>query len=201
MGSKEFNEIFASRLKYYLDKYDMSQADLARKLNVGTTTVSNWYTALKTPRMDKVDAMCELFHCKRRDLMELPSEDEQFSKAIRIPVFGDVAAGNPIEAVENIRDYVDIPTDWVGDYRGFVVHGDSMSPRIQDGDILIVRRQDDANSGDIVVAMIDEGATVKRLVKHEDYVTLQPFNPSYDTMIFDGGLKIWGKVVELRARL
>lgn len=199
MGSKEFNEIFSSRLKYYLDKYEMSQADLARKLGVGSTSVSNWITGLKTPRMDKVDAMCKLFHCMRRDLMEIPTDD--VIQAVRIPVFGMVAAGTPIEAIENIRDYVDIPTDWVGDYRGFVVHGDSMSPRICDGDVLIVRKQPDAESGDIVVAMVDGNATVKKLIKHKNSITLQPFNPAYEPMYYEDGVKLWGKVVEFRAKL
>ena len=201
MGSKEFNEIFSARLRYYMAQYDMTQAELAKKLGVGTTSVSNWVLGIKTPRMDKLDKMCELFHCKRRNLMELPTVGSDEVSALRIPVFGAVAAGEPIEAIENIRDYVDIPTDWVGEYRGFVVHGDSMSPRIQDGDILIVKKQNDAESGDVVVAITDGCATVKKLIKHKDYVTLQPFNPNYEPMMFSEGLEIWGKVVEFRAKL
>ena len=70
MPEQEFNAIFSKRLRYYLNQYDMSQADLAKKLGVGTTSVYNWCNGIKTPRMDKVDAMCDLFHCKRSDLME-----------------------------------------------------------------------------------------------------------------------------------
>ena len=70
MSEAEFNTIFSKRLKYYLAKYNMTQLDLAKRLNVGTTTVSNWCNGLKSPRMGKVDAMCEIFHCKRSDLME-----------------------------------------------------------------------------------------------------------------------------------
>ena len=70
MSEAEFNIVFSKRLKYYLAKYNMTQLDLAKKLNVGTTTVSNWCNGLKSPRMGKVDAMCEIFHCKRSDLME-----------------------------------------------------------------------------------------------------------------------------------
>lgn len=70
MPEKEFNEVFARRLRYYLDKYEMSQLELAQKLGVGTTSVSNWVNGIKSPRMDKVDAMCDLFGCRRSDLME-----------------------------------------------------------------------------------------------------------------------------------
>lgn len=74
MPEQEFNEIFSKRLRYYLNQYDMSQADLAKKLGVGTTSVYNWCNGIKTPRMDKIDAMCDLFHCKRSDLIEDKTE-------------------------------------------------------------------------------------------------------------------------------
>ena len=70
MPEQEFNAVFSKRLRYYLKKYDMTQAELANRLGVGTTSVYNWCNGIKTPRMDKVDAMCDLFHCKRSDLIE-----------------------------------------------------------------------------------------------------------------------------------
>lgn len=70
MSEADFKRIFSNRLNYYLDKYNMTQLELAKKLGVGTTSVSNWCRGLKTPRMDKVDAMCRIFDCKRSDLME-----------------------------------------------------------------------------------------------------------------------------------
>lgn len=76
MPEQEFNAIFSKRLRYYLSQYNMSQADLAKKLGVGTTSVYNWCNGIKTPRMDKVDAMCDLFHCKRSDLMEDKSDSD-----------------------------------------------------------------------------------------------------------------------------
>ena len=76
MSEREFNEIFSERLRYYLNKYDMTQLELAKRLGVGPTSVYNWCNAVKTPRMDKVDAMCQIFHCKRSDLMEEKNENE-----------------------------------------------------------------------------------------------------------------------------
>lgn len=74
MSEQEFNAVFSKRLRYYLNKNEMTQVELAKKLGVGTTSVYNWCNGIKTPRMDKVDAMCELFHCSRSDLIEDKSE-------------------------------------------------------------------------------------------------------------------------------
>ncbi len=77
MSAKEFNQVFAKRLRHYLDANDMTQSDLAKKLGVGTTSVYNWCNGLKSPRMDKVDAMCEIFHCRRSDLIaDAEGEDD-----------------------------------------------------------------------------------------------------------------------------
>ncbi len=76
MPEKEFNAVFSKRLRYYLSKYNITQVELAKRLGVGTTSVYNWCNGIKTPRMDKVDAMCNLFHCKRSDLIEEKSADD-----------------------------------------------------------------------------------------------------------------------------
>lgn len=70
MSTEEFNKMFSKKLRYYLEKYNMTQLDLSKRLGVGTTSVYNWCNAIKTPRMDKVDAMCEIFNCNRSDLIE-----------------------------------------------------------------------------------------------------------------------------------
>lgn len=79
MLEQEFNAIFSKRLRYYLQKNDMTQVELAKKLGVGTTSVYNWCNGIKAPRMDKVDAMCNLFNCKRSDLIEEPSQENTLS--------------------------------------------------------------------------------------------------------------------------
>ncbi|MDO5540558.1 MAG: helix-turn-helix transcriptional regulator [Eubacteriales bacterium] len=76
MSEQEFNAIFSKRLRYYLNKNDMTQVELAKKIGVGSTSVYNWCNGIKTPRMDKVDAMCKLFNCKRSDLIEDKLETE-----------------------------------------------------------------------------------------------------------------------------
>lgn len=76
MSEKEFNAVFSKRLRYYLNKYDMTQNELAKRLGVGTTSVYNWCNGIKSPRMDKVDAMCDIFNCRRSDLMEEKEESD-----------------------------------------------------------------------------------------------------------------------------
>ena len=81
MSEKEFNVVFSKRLRFYLNKFDMTQNELAKRLGVGTTSVYNWCNGIKSPRMDKVDAMCSIFNCRRSDLMEdepLLSESEPY---------------------------------------------------------------------------------------------------------------------------
>lgn len=77
MSAEEFNKIFSKKLRYYLNKYEMTQLELSKRLGVGTTSVYNWCNGIKTPRMDKVDAMCEIFHCKRSDLIDEKPEQAE----------------------------------------------------------------------------------------------------------------------------
>lgn len=78
MSEEEFNAIFSKRLRYYLDLFDLSQIDLARRLGVSPQSVTNWCKGIKSPRMDKVDAMCEIFHCMRKDLMQEPDNNSYY---------------------------------------------------------------------------------------------------------------------------
>ncbi len=126
-----------------------------------------------------------------------------FSKIIDIPLVGNVAAGSPILAEENISDVISLPVDIVGDSASFMlsVRGDSMVEcGINDGDFVVVKEQSVANNGDIVVALIDDGATVKRFYRESDHIRLQPENSSMDPII-TRDCSIAGKVVAVFRRL
>ncbi|MFB5265456.1 transcriptional repressor LexA [Paenibacillus enshidis] len=118
----------------------------------------------------------------------------------RVPVVGKVTAGIPITATENIEDYFPLPQQFVGDDKIFMlsVVGDSMiEAGISNGDFVIVRQQQTANNGDIVVAMTEEDeATVKTFYKEKDHVRLQPENPKYEPLRLTK-VSILGKVVGL----
>ncbi len=130
-------------------------------------------------------------------------------KAIRIPVLGNVAAGVPIEAIENIIDYEEISEELAhtGDFFALKIKGDSMEPRICDGDVVIVRKQDYAETGDLVIALVNgDSATCKRLAKYPSGIRLIPFNIAYEPLFFSNEeimrkpVRIIGKVVENRQK-
>jgi repressor LexA len=135
---------------------------------------------------------------------------EQKSGAVRIPVLGRVAAGIPIEAITDIDDYEEISPEMAknGQYIALRIHGRSMEPRMCENDIIIVRLQNDVESGDIAVVFVNGGdATCKKIKKLQDGIMLISTNHEYDTMYYtnkqvkDLPIKILGKVVEIRVKL
>ncbi len=116
---------------------------------------------------------------------------------LELPLIGNVAAGEPILAEQNIEASMSLPTELVGDSASFIlsVHGDSMiEAGINDGDYVVVKQQQVARNGEIVVAIIDDGATVKRFYKESDHIRLQPENSTMDPII-TRDCAIAGKVV------
>jgi repressor LexA len=123
-----------------------------------------------------------------------------------IPVLGKVAAGIPLDMVEEILDYEEIPIA-MGECFALRIQGDSMSPDIPNGSTVIVRKQDDVESGEIaIVAINGEDATCKRVIKHELGITLASLNPSFEPMVFGNHdieempIRILGRVMEVRRR-
>lgn len=119
--------------------------------------------------------------------------------SISLPVVGDVAAGTPILAEENIEAYLPIPIDFVGSGNHYIlrVKGESMiEAGILDGDYLIVRQQVDAANGEVVVAMLEDEATVKRYYKRDQYIELKPENSTMQPIIANE-VAILGKVTGL----
>ncbi len=136
-------------------------------------------------------------------------QQSQAIQARKIPVLGRVAAGIPINAITEIIDTEEISEDMAktGDFFALQIQGDSMEPRISNGDVVIVRQQDDAETGDTVIALINgDDAVCKRLRKYKEGLELISTNPSYAPLYFDEEtiknkpVKIIGKVVELRAK-
>ncbi len=125
--------------------------------------------------------------------------DVQPNDTVTVPVLGRVTAGTPILASENIEEYMSIPNALLGDGEHYIlgVRGESMiEAGINDGDFVVVRKQQEANNGDIVVAMIDDEATVKRFYREDGYIRLQPENATMSP-ILTKHVTILGKVVSL----
>ena len=118
-------------------------------------------------------------------------------EVVNVPLVGTVAAGQPILAVENIDAYFPIPAEYMPNEQSFMltVKGDSMiNAGIFDGDQVLVKQQATAENGDMVVALIDDSATVKTFYKENGYYRLQPENDNMEPIIITGNLQILGKV-------
>lgn len=130
--------------------------------------------------------------------------DDNFNLArrelVNVPVVGRVAAGEPILAVENVENYFPIPAEFMPNSQTFMlnVKGESMvNAGILDGDQILVQQQSTAENGEIVVALIDDSATVKTFYKEDGYYRLQPENDAMEPIIVQGELQILGKVIDV----
>ena len=214
MPEKSINEIFIDNLKRLIEERRVTSQEFAKAINVSPSTVSMWITNKSLPRMELLDKIADYFNIDVVNLyFDNSKQNERISvsskKGVAINVLGRVAAGIPIEAIEDIIDTEEISDEMAksGEFFGLQIHGDSMEPRMCEGDVVIVRKQDDAESGDIVIAMINgDDATCKRLRKYRDGIELISNNPSYEPMFFSNQeiqekpVRIIGKVVELRGK-
>ncbi len=141
---------------------------------------------------------------KPRAIIPVPSQEEQsLTQIVSLPMVGQVAAGVPILAEQNIDAFIPVPAELIGSGQHFLlqVRGDSMiDAGILDGDYLIVRQQADANNGEIVVAVLEDEATVKRLFKHDGYIELRPENPAMQPIMVPRAV-IAGKAAGLLRRM
>lgn len=209
MSEKEIQSIFSKKLKYYLKLRNKTQLDLAKAIGVSNTTINNYVKGYNTPRMDKIDKICNYLNIERSNLLEDKEESNNTSQGIKIPVLGTVAAGIPISAVEDILDYEEIPQSWQnqGEFFGLRIKGDSMKPDINDGDTVIVKQQSTANNGDVVIALVNgDDATCKKFEKLDNGIMLISNNSEYSPMYFSNEevttkpVVIVGRVIELRRK-
>lgn len=192
-------------------------AQLAELLGVKEATVQRYESGeIKNIKHETVSMLSDILKCSPQYLMGWT--DEQFNnsnisnesvKAFRIPVYGKVAAGIPLSAIEDIIDYeeIDEKTASQGEYIALQIKGSSMEPKISNGDVVIVRLQSDFENGDTVIVLVNgDEATCKKIRKTPEGVMLISTNPSYEPMFYSRKqveslpIRVLGKVVELRAK-
>lgn len=225
-------DTFANRLKKALEYNNMKPIDLANKTHINKSLISNYLSGAFKAKQDKLDIIAKTLNVSEAWLMgydvdmdrewfeeKEPSEIsidnaryiETTTKTIKIPILGKVPAGVPIEAIEDILGYEDIPASMLNNdenYFALKVNGDSMFPDYHDGDTIIVKQQPDCESGDDCVVMVDgEDATFKRVIKQEKGIILKPLNNRYDPYSFSEydiltkPVKIIGVAIEVRRKL
>lgn len=198
------------RIKSLRAEAGIKQIDLAQRLNVGQNTISNWENGKTEPDAESLQVMATIFGVSIDYILgHSMVRNSESSKGTTIPVLGDVAAGIPIEAITDIVDYeeIDAALARTGEFFGLRIKGDSMEPRMKEGDVVIVRQQDTADTGDTVVVLVNgDSATVKKIKYGPDGITLLPTNPAFDPLFYSAAeveqlpVRVIGRVVELRAK-
>lgn len=198
--------VISKRIQRILDKHDMTQSDLAKILDVSESTVGKWILMKSIPRMGVIQKLSDYFNVPKSYFLE--ESPTRHAKGVRIPVLGRVAAGIPIEAIEDIDEWEEIPEAMAktGEYFALRIKGESMSPKLQPGDIVIVKKQNDVDTGDTAIVLVNgNDATVKQIKKTEAGImlvglNLEVYQPHFysNKEIEELPVKIIGKVIESR---
>lgn len=193
---------------------ELTQQELADKIGVSKSAVSRYESGeIGNMGLDKAQALVKALNLDPLMLLgfvgangkELQPVD--LSASVKIPVVGKIPAGTPVEAIEDVIDYIDIPEDWIkgdAEYIGLEVKGDSMYPMMIDGDRVVIRVQPTAETGDICACYVNGyDATLKRIALKSRTITLVPENKEYPPKTYNhpGAVTIVGKVVEIRRKL
>ena len=192
-------------LKSLREKYGYSQTDIAHNLGITRQAYNHYETGKREPDNNTLLKLALILNVSTDHLL-----GKNKKKGVLIPVLGYVRAGIPMDAVEEILDYEEISEEMAsqGEYFALSIKGDSMEPRICEGDVVIVKKQSDIDSGSLAVILINgTDATVKKIIKKGTSLTLVPYNVNkYETIIYDQieidtlPVEIIGKVVELRGK-
>ena len=181
---------FGDKIREARKAAGLTQRQLADKVNVSNTSISNWEKNLSRPDPDTIQHLCWALNVQPNYFFAvdnspaLPANIVPMPEMRKIPLVGTIACGEPILAEENIEDYVSIPKDLAGDF-ALTCKGDSMiNARIFDGDIVYIRQQDTVENGEIAAVLIDSEATLKRVRLFEDHIVLEPENPMYKPLAY-----------------
>ena len=201
----------SERIRFAMDLRGLKQADLVEKTGISKGALSSYISGRYSPKQNNIYLISKALSVNEAWLMgaDVPMERIEIKGTKEIPVLGRVAAGIPINAITEIIDTEEISEDLAktGGFFALKIKGDSMEPRIVDGDVVIVKQQEDAENGDTVIALVNgDDAVCKRLRKYRDGLELISNNPAYAPMFFDKEtietkpVRIIGKVVELRGK-
>lgn len=212
-------EFFSTNLKYLREKKGLSQNKLAEKIGVNQTTIARWEDDNRIPTIDNAIDVASALNVPLTDLI---GKDLRFDNAevinvnsdiIKIPVYGTIKAGIPIESQTDIIDYVDIPRSWTKggkEFYGLKISGDSMFPKYQDEDIVIFEKTNDTtlyNGKDCAVMINGTESTFKKVLINDQGIVLQAYNMAYGIKMFskedviNKPIKIVGVAREKRTKI
>ena len=199
------------RIKEARKSAGLTQLELAKKTELSRSYIGDIEKDRYNPSVSTLQLIATATNTPLEDLLPSTKTASPTGRGIRIPVLGRVVAGIPIEAVEEILDYEEITPELAatGEFFALKIRGHSMEPRMMEGDVVIVRRQDDVDSGDVAIVLVNgDEATVKRVKKQPEGITLIATNTSVyephfysNKEIADLPVRILGRVVELRGKM
>lgn len=208
---------FGDRLKHLRESRGLTQEQLGMLFSVKKAAISKYESGSTSPDLVTVSKLADYFSVTTDYLLGRAAADtlkmsitETAKAGVKIPVLGRIPAGIPLEAIEDILDWEEIPVDWLNgdrEYFGLRVTGDSMFPTYLEGDTVIVLKQSTCDSGDDCVVIIDgTDATLKRVYITPEYIELVALNPMHgrkrytNDEVFSIPVSILGVVVELRRK-
>lgn len=207
---------FKERLKALRTEKGWSQQRLADELEISKSSVNMYERGEREPSFETMEAIADIFNVDmdylygRTDVKianpvtpaksTIPPGFQPMPEMAQVPLVGRIACGTPITAEQNIEQIVSIPAAWHATFT-LMCKGDSMAPRIQDGDLVAVRSQPEVENGEIAAVRIGEEATLKHVYVYPNYIELRPENPEYNSIIKIGpemeDVHIEGRVVGL----
>lgn len=187
---------------------DLQQKEVAAAIGMNRIVLNRIELGKRPLRDDEAVALADFFHVTTDYLLKGVTAQPRDKKGVRIPVLGRVVAGIPIEAVEEILDYEEITPELAatGEFFALQVKGDSMLPKLEEGDVVIVKKQADVETGDIAIVLVNgDEATIKQVKKVNGGIMLYGFNPDvYEPHFYSNQqieelpVQILGKVIESR---
>ena len=184
----------AENIKKIRLEHGLSQAELGKIAGVSDKAVSTWELGTKIPRMGAVEKMANYFGIPKSAIVDdapaattsrpIPPGFQPMPEMDCVPLVGRIACGTPITAEENVEQMVCVPSRWHSTFT-LTCKGDSMEPRIHDGDLVAIRSQPEVENGEIAAVRIGEEATLKHVYLHENFIELRPENPAFGSIILN----------------
>ncbi len=209
---------FSEIIKLLRIERGITQEQLAALLKVSRSTIGMYETGSREPDFETLEAIADIFNVDMDYLMgrstverknpvatsPIPAGFQPLPKMRKVPRVGRIACGEPILAEENIEDYDATPEEWHADFT-LLCRGDSMEPKIKDGDVVAIRTQPQVENGEIAAVRIGDEATLKRVYCNGSTIILQAENPTFPPLVYSGqeaeDIHIEGKAVGLCRRL
>lgn len=195
MSNANVTLYIANKIKKFRESKNITQQELAELLNTTQQSIARYESGERKTDNNILFTLADIFNVSINDFFPplsfdnvIPIDIEQ--NIIKIPVYGTIKAGIPIESQTDIIDYVEIPRDWTNgnkNFYGLKISGDSMLPKYSENDIVIFEQNDDIEAyknKDVAVMINGTESTFKKILVNEQGIVLQPYNTAYDIMMF-----------------